>query len=83
MSEIGEKPPAPPMRLESTREASLSQETKPLPREPDGKEERKKQKMIKGGKIFKPINDKPVISHPSNFEHTVHVGFDAHTGEFT
>lgn len=28
-------------------------------------------------------NEKPVISPPSNFEHTVHVGFDPHTGEFT
>jgi len=29
------------------------------------------------------MSDKLVISPPSNFEHTVHVGFDAHTGEFT
>ncbi len=28
-------------------------------------------------------NDKPVISLPSNFEHTVHVGYDPQTGEFT
>lgn len=28
-------------------------------------------------------NEKPIISNPSNFEHTVHVGFDPHTGEFT
>jgi len=34
------------------------------------------------GKVYKP-SDKLVISPPSNFEHTVHVGFDAHTGEFT
>lgn len=27
--------------------------------------------------------EKPVISPPTNFEHTVHVGFDAITGEFT
>ena len=26
---------------------------------------------------------KPVISPPTNFEHTLHVGFDAKTGEFT
>ncbi len=26
---------------------------------------------------------KPNISYPTNFEHTVHVGFDAVTGEFT
>ena len=32
--------------------------------------------------MYKP-SDKPVISPPSNFEHTIHVGFDPHTGEFT
>ena len=37
-----------------------------------------------GGKIYKlRENEKPVISPPSNFEHTIHVGFDPHTGEFT
>ena len=36
-----------------------------------------------GSKTVKLTNDKPVISPPSNFEHTVHVGFDPHTGEFT
>ena len=37
-----------------------------------------------GGKTAKlKDSDKPVISSPSNFEHTVHVGFDAMTGEFT
>lgn len=36
-----------------------------------------------GSKVTKLPNDKPVISFPSNFEHTVHVGFDPHTGEFT
>ena len=34
------------------------------------------------GKLLK-LSDKPVISNPSNFEHTVHVGFDPHSGEFT
>ena len=33
--------------------------------------------------MVKLTSDKPVISFPSNFEHTVHVGFDPHTGEFT
>ncbi|GLV41577.1 p21-activated kinase [Carabus blaptoides fortunei] len=28
-------------------------------------------------------SEKPNISYPTNFEHTVHVGFDAITGEFT
>lgn len=27
--------------------------------------------------------EKPVISRPSNFEHTIHVGYDPKTGEFT
>ncbi|KAL3847000.1 hypothetical protein ACJMK2_017939 [Sinanodonta woodiana] len=36
-----------------------------------------------GNKITKLKDDKPVISPPLNFEHTVHVGFDPLTGEFT
>lgn len=31
----------------------------------------------------KPGKDKPEISSPIDFEHTVHVGFDPNTGEFT
>ncbi|XP_067668502.1 serine/threonine-protein kinase PAK 3-like isoform X2 [Haliotis asinina] len=81
MSEDVDKPPAPPVRLESARESSMPQEYKPLPKEP---EERRKMKTPKGNKIAKQKeNEKPVISAPSNFEHTVHVGFDPHTGEFT
>ncbi|ESO86383.1 hypothetical protein LOTGIDRAFT_179393 [Lottia gigantea] len=76
-----EKPPAPPVRLESTRESSLSQEYKPLPKEPDEKKKFKNQKGNKTGKQKE--NEKPVISEPKNFEHMVHVGFDCHTGEFT
>lgn len=54
---------------------------RPLPKEPDS-EERKK-KTLKGKMKVKENKDKPNISYPTNFEHTVHVGFDAITGEFT
>ncbi|XP_074657599.1 serine/threonine-protein kinase PAK 2-like isoform X3 [Tubulanus polymorphus] len=72
-------PPAPPVRLTSARDTAI--DMKPLPKEPED-ERKKKQKTPKANKSFKK-DDKPVISHPSNFEHTVHVGFDCHTGEFT
>ena len=40
--------------------------------------------MFAASKVYKlKDSEKPVISPPSNFEHTVHVGFDPHTGEFT
>lgn len=46
----------------------------------------RKKKTIKNKiKGSKPSHgdSKPNISLPTNFEHTVHVGFDAVTGEFT
>uniref|UniRef100_A0A8D9AWN9 non-specific serine/threonine protein kinase n=2 Tax=Cacopsylla melanoneura TaxID=428564 RepID=A0A8D9AWN9_9HEMI len=68
---------------------------KPLPKEPEP-EDRSNKKHGKGsgskhtGKSSRSNkttkdkeSDKPAISYPSNFEHTVHVGFDALTGEFT
>jgi p21-activated kinase 1 len=40
--------------------------------------------MLKSKNKSKQSNDnKPNISYPTNFEHTVHVGFDVQTGEFT
>eukprot|EP00918_Siedleckia_nematoides_P057555 GHVU01125535.1.p1 GENE.GHVU01125535.1~~GHVU01125535.1.p1 ORF type:complete len:522 (+),score=84.98 GHVU01125535.1:86-1651(+) len=81
-----DKPPAPPVRLTSNKDGGVPVDMKPLPKEPDY-DERKKEKKIKtpkGSKEYKlKYNEKPVISPPSNFEHTVHVGFDPHTGEFT
>jgi hypothetical protein len=44
---------------------------RPLPKEP------KKKKSLKSSL------EKISISYPTNFEHTVHVGFDQQTGEFT
>lgn len=67
---------------------------RPLPKEPvedndNGKGLKKaKSKVGKSGKKEKSVSDnfnidKPVISPPTNFEHTLHVGFDSVTNEFT
>ncbi len=62
----------------------MSVEFRPLPKEPDA-EERKKNKLKSKSKsaLKKSENDKPNISHPTNFKHDVHVGFDPISGEFT
>ncbi|VDM62726.1 unnamed protein product [Angiostrongylus costaricensis] len=39
--------------------------------------------FVKKNREKKDTPEKPVISEPSNFEHTVHVGYDPSTGEFT
>jgi hypothetical protein len=49
------------------------------PDDPDRKKKTLKNKI----KSKQPHESKPNISYPTNFEHTVHVGFDAVTGEFT
>ncbi|RXN20819.1 serine threonine- kinase PAK 2 [Labeo rohita] len=61
--------------------------SKPLPSVP---EERKRNKIYsifsgaeKGGRRKDRDKERPEISPPSDFEHTIHVGFDAVTGEFT
>ena len=117
-----ERPPAPPIRVASTKD-SVSPASKPLPSAP----EKKKTKAFtffqnKGDErsmlflcftaiecvvfklcdinpcvflrfdiwqrslnIFVPVDykKKPEISLPTQFEHTIHVGFDPVTGEFT
>lgn len=93
---MDDKPPAPPVRLTSAsavRGASVTPmrdssgvpvDMRPLPKEPDPEERRKgKLRPSKGGKKERKEPEKPIISPPTNFEHTVHVGFDAVTGEFT
>lgn len=90
MSSDEEKPPAPPVRLTSNRgtdviNSSVELDTRPLPKEPIDAERKKKQtKSKKSNKLSTsyPL-DKPNISYPMNFEHTVHVGFDPASGEFT
>merc|ERR1719209_1633959 len=64
-----------------TNQTSLLLVDKPLPREPEEQERKKKTKTPRKKEKKEP--DKPVISPPTNFEHTVHVGFDSRTGEFT
>ena len=39
--------------------------------------------MFPGGRKKDKDKERPEISPPSDFEHTIHVGFDAVTGEFT
>ncbi|KAH8388461.1 hypothetical protein KR093_007253 [Drosophila rubida] len=56
-----------------------------LPTEPEDADRKNKKTLknkIKGSKPSH-MDAKPNISYPTNFEHTVHVGFDAVTGEFT
>ncbi|CAH4033648.1 unnamed protein product [Pieris brassicae] len=91
MSSDEDKPPAPPVRLTSNRatdrvDSVSSVDMRPLPKEPDDGSDRKKKTLkakIKGSKSTAHNDNKPNISYPTNFEHTVHVGFDAVTGEFT
>uniref|UniRef100_A0A669E0A4 non-specific serine/threonine protein kinase n=1 Tax=Oreochromis niloticus TaxID=8128 RepID=A0A669E0A4_ORENI len=81
-----DKPPAPPVRMSSTifstgsgkDSLSANHSSKPLPSVP---EERKHHKF--GGRKKDRDKERPEISPPSDFEHTIHVGFDAVTGEFT
>lgn len=90
MSSDEEKPPAPPVRLTSNRGTDRTDSSiavdRPLPKEPDDAERKKKtikNKMKSNKASTLQYSDKPNISYPTNFEHTVHVGFDAVTGEFT
>ncbi|XP_063233935.1 serine/threonine-protein kinase Pak [Bacillus rossius redtenbacheri] len=85
MSDDEDKPPAPPVRLTSNRGDSTPNfpvDMRPLPKEPDSDDRKKKTLKAKIKQKGKD-GEKPNISYPTNFEHTVHVGFDAVTGEFT
>ncbi|XP_037510134.1 serine/threonine-protein kinase PAK 3 isoform X1 [Rhipicephalus sanguineus] len=91
---MDDKPPAPPVRLTSAStvrgasvtpvrdSSSVPVDMRPLPKEPE-LEKKGKLKPSKGTKKERKELEKPIISPPTNFEHTVHVGFDAVTGEFT
>ncbi|KAM8820561.1 serine/threonine-protein kinase PAK 1 [Eudromia elegans] len=92
--ETEDKPPAPPMRNTSTMIGSGSKDvgtlnhgSKPLPPNPEEKKKRDHRfyrSILPGDKTNKKKEkERPEISLPSDFEHTIHVGFDAVTGEFT
>ncbi|XP_055499484.1 serine/threonine-protein kinase PAK 3 isoform X3 [Leucoraja erinacea] len=84
-----EKPPAPPLRMNSNNRdsSSLNHGLKPLPLVPEEKNKKARLRSIfpgAGDKTNKKKEkERPEISLPSDFEHTIHVGFDAVTGEFT
>ncbi|KAM7412552.1 hypothetical protein PAMA_020096 [Pampus argenteus] len=91
--EVEDKPPAPPMRNTSTMIGSCNKDPTPLihgskPLPPNPEDKKKKDRSIRfiltggGDKTYKK-KERPEISLPSDFEHTIHVGFDAVTGEFT
>jgi hypothetical protein len=65
----------------------MSPPQKPLPSAPNEDKKDKKAKAGKGGGFFGSKKGdgtrRPAISSPQNFEHTVHVGFDPVTGEFS
>ncbi|KAL1022228.1 hypothetical protein UPYG_G00023950 [Umbra pygmaea] len=88
-----DKPPAPPVRMSSQGggakdPVSANYNSKSLPSVPE--EKQKRNKIISmfasekaGKKKDRDKDNRPEISSPSDFEHTIHVGFDAVTGEFT
>uniref|UniRef100_A0A4X2M0Q7 non-specific serine/threonine protein kinase n=1 Tax=Vombatus ursinus TaxID=29139 RepID=A0A4X2M0Q7_VOMUR len=84
-----EKPPAPPLRMNSNNRDSsaLNHTSKPLPVAPEEKNRKARLRSIFPGggdkTNKKKEKERPEISLPSDFEHTIHVGFDAVTGEFT
>ncbi|NXJ77782.1 PAK1 kinase, partial [Trogon melanurus] len=91
--ETEDKPPAPPMRNTSTMigtgskdAGTLNHGSKPLPPNPEEKKRKDRfyRSILPGDKTNKKKEkERPEISLPSDFEHTIHVGFDAVTGEFT
>ncbi|POI34858.1 hypothetical protein CIB84_001390 [Bambusicola thoracicus] len=67
--------------------SALNHSSKPLPMAPEEKNKKARLRSIFPGggdkTNKKKEKERPEISLPSDFEHTIHVGFDAVTGEFT
>lgn len=70
----------------SKEAGTLNHGSKPLPPNPEEKKKKDRfyRSILTGDKTNKKKEkERPEISLPSDFEHTIHVGFDAVTGEFT
>ncbi|KAG9471870.1 hypothetical protein GDO78_022450 [Eleutherodactylus coqui] len=87
--DVDDKPPAPPLRNTSTLIGASMKDTvnhgsRPLPPNPEKKKKLLNMLPRTGDKtIKKKDKERPEISLPSDFEHTLHVGFDPVTGKFT
>ncbi|XP_040282353.1 serine/threonine-protein kinase PAK 1 isoform X2 [Bufo bufo] len=90
--DFNDKPPAPPLRNTSTLIGASVKDTinhgsRPLPPNPEKKTKRLLNMLPgTGDKTMKKTVKKPVIpviSPPTDFEHTLHIGFDPVTGKFT
>jgi hypothetical protein len=91
-----QRPPPPPVRIDSITGSRSSLEMKPLPRLPEDDINKKKKTNSKGkinfslssfsSKILidwtKKDPSKLTISRPTNFNHPIHVTYNASTGEF-
>ncbi|XP_075707475.1 serine/threonine-protein kinase PAK 1 [Rhinoderma darwinii] len=88
--DLDDKPPAPPLRNTSTLfgasvKDNIDHGSKPLPPNPE-KKMKKPDRLLNilpraADKTYK--IKRPEISLPSGFEHSIHVGFDPVTGQFT
>ncbi|XP_023665222.1 serine/threonine-protein kinase PAK 1-like [Paramormyrops kingsleyae] len=91
--EVDDRPPAPPLRNTSAMIGACVKDSTPLghgirPLPPNPEDKKRKDRSIRsiltgGGDKTNRKKERPEISLPSDFEHTIHVGFDAVTGEFT
>ncbi|CAH2315452.1 serine threonine- kinase PAK 3 isoform X1 [Pelobates cultripes] len=75
------------VRYNNRDSSALNHCSKPLPMAPEEKNKKARLRSIFPGggdkTNKKKEKERPEISLPSDFEHTIHVGFDAVTGEFT
>ncbi|CAF0915615.1 unnamed protein product [Rotaria sordida] len=75
-----QRPPLPPVRVDSIIGSTSNLEMRPLPRLPD--EESNKKKKTANKEWSKKDPSKLTISRPTNFNHPIHVTYNPSTGEF-